>query len=358
MPRESVLTDVQTADLEIEHFIFHVIHPDQPDAPVTFLDEVVLTGEQKEFFTDRLRNAASGSQYLFMPDAVSLKEKCQQLLTDRDAFIEISRQITQDFAGHHTGNTANGVLVIAIVKTLVANNQHIRLVFLVKLDHKDVYQYTLEQQAGGQRAVMHKIANSLVEDKAAVQKSALIDVSDVFAWDVLAAERRPKPDGEIWGFYKAFLGVQLREDASTLTRKTLSVVRKWARGLNETDMPEGEDVNTYKNRAIRFLEDSDQFDTERFLDLVVRDEVNAERKLRVKQSLGEQLAEAGIAGQTFRPQPNSLLKKAKRMVYETVEGVRIQFEGSREEKGITIRPVNGGTVIEIRTARVTTKDEG
>lgn len=358
MRRESVLTDMQTAQLEIEHFIFHVIHTDQPDAPVTFLDEVLLTEEQKEFFTERLRNAAAGSQYQFMPDAVSLKEKCEQLLADPNSFIETSRQITQDFSGHHTGNTANGVLVIAIVKTLVADNQPARLVFLVKLDHKDVYQYTLEQQAGGQRAVIHKIANSLVEDKAAVQKSALIDVSDVFAWDVLAAERRPKPDGEIWDYFKAFLGVRLREDASTLTRRIFSVVRKWARSLSEADMPEGEDVNTYKNRAIRFLEDSDQFDTERFLDLVVRDDVDAERKIRVKQSLRDHLAEAGIAGQAFRPQPNSLSKRAKKMVYETIEGVTIQFEGSLEEKGITIRSVDGSKVIEIRTARVTSKDAG
>lgn len=357
MSKESVLTNMQAAHLEIEHFIFHVIHPDQED-PVTFLDEVVLTDEQKTFFTERLRNAATGSQYQFMPDAVSLKEKCQQLIADLDCFIEVSRQITRSFAGHHTGNTANGVFVVAIAKTLVADNQPIRLVFLVKLDHKEVYQYVLEQLAGGQRAVMHKIANSLVEDKTAVQKSALIDVSDAFAWDVLASERRPKPDGEIWDYFKEFLGVRLREDASILTRKTLAVVRKWARGLGATDVPDGEDVNTYKSRAIRFLEDNDQFDTDRFLDTVVRDEIDVERKTRVKQSLRDQLAEAGVAGQTFRPQPNSLPKKAKRMVYETMEGVTIQFEGSREEKGITIRTADGGKIIEIRTARVTTKDEG
>lgn len=354
--RESVLSRSQLDNLVIEQFIFHVILPERRDNPVEPLNEVVLTDSQRIFFTDRLREAAYGTQFVFREDAAHLKDNCQQLLTIPTDYVAISRRIAEDFAGRHRGNMSPGVFVISIAQTLYAENQPVRLVFLAKLDHKLVYRYFLEEVNGGTRARMEEITNTLVEDKSAMQKSALVDVSDTFLWDALSWERQGKPDGDLTDYFRGFLGVRLRETASELTRRTVSAVKQWATAVPQGELTPGEDAQSLRLRAVQYMKDRDTFDTDEFLRTVVRDE-NEPRKARLCASLRETLANHGIAGQTFRPQHNSLPKKAQRLVYETIEGVKIELSRPKEDCGVAIEQNNGGTTITIRTTRLSVKDE-
>ena len=130
-PIEGVLNQAQRESLEIAEFIFHII---QPDEDVIFMDEVSLQAKQKSFFLDRLRDIAEGTQFIFKTDSVHLKEKCEQLVDHPSRFVELSRQITNDFAERHKGQMSAGVFVVAIVKYLAAPNDWKKLVFLVKMD--------------------------------------------------------------------------------------------------------------------------------------------------------------------------------------------------------------------------------
>ncbi|HTN30629.1 MAG TPA: hypothetical protein VL178_07315, partial [Pseudomonas sp.] len=65
VPLDGVLSQAQRESLEIVSFIFHIIEPDgDADEDVVFLDEVQLQNKQKEFFLDRLREIAEGTQYV------------------------------------------------------------------------------------------------------------------------------------------------------------------------------------------------------------------------------------------------------------------------------------------------------
>lgn len=88
---------------------------------------------------------------------------------------------------------------------------------------------------------------------------------------------------------------------------------------------------------------------------MVRDE-DAERKAVLMGSLREALAETGVAGQQFRPQPGSLRTRERKQIYQTLEGVTISFEGSAEAVGMAIEQLgNGRARVTIETNRLDAK---
>lgn len=353
-PLESVLGQAQRDSLEIHNLIFHIIDPDiEEDDHVLFLDEVELQEKQKAFFLDRLRDIAEGTQYIFVPDAVHLKDKCVQLLDDTQDFNEISRQITRDFAGRHQEQMSGGVFVLAVVKFLATAHQSRKLILLVKMDKRPSFSYKYEVRNGRNVAVMEEVPNALSETKIAVQKSAVIDITDHFAWDVLAYDRVKKP--LLGDYFKAFLGVTARQQDSEWTRIAHATVKKWAGRLLPDAMPEGEDLFSYTGRAYNYLNDHAQFDTDAFVDAVIKDQDQV-RKENLVQQLKDELAQAGVAGQQFVPRPGSIPKKQSKQVYQTAEGVTIAFEGDKDTVGLRIdaKP-DGGKIITIETNQLNIK---
>lgn len=354
-PLESVLSQAHRDSLEIVDFIFHIIDPEaEEEHEVIYLDEVHLQDRQKAFFLERLRESAEGTQYVFKPDAVHLKEKCQQIVAESSRFIELSRQVTRLFSSYHEGQMSAGVVVVSTVRYLKSANNWQKLVFLIKMDKRPSFSYSYTERDGRRVAEMIEIENSLNETKAAIQKSALIDVSNEFAWDVLAFDRVKKP--LIGDYYKGFLGVTERQQDSVLTKTTLSTVKKWAKRLTAEQMPPGEDALGYVGRALNYLKDHDAFDTDEYLNAVVRDE-DAQRKAELIGLLREQLATAGVAGQQFRPRPDSLPGKDKKQIYQTAEGITITFEGDKTVVGLSIQNIaNNRKRITIETGNIVIKD--
>jgi hypothetical protein len=105
-------------------------------------------------------------------------------------------------------------------------------------------------------------------------------------------------------------------------------------------MPDNEDALGYIGRAFNYLVDHDTFVTDDFVNAVVRDN-NPDHKGTLTSKLKAELAEAGISGQTFRPQAGSILKKDKKQVYKTEEGVIITFEGDKATVGLSTKDLGG-----------------
>jgi hypothetical protein len=221
------------------------------------------------------------------------------------------------------------------------------------MDKQPTFTYSYEERDGRRIAVVNEVPNSLNENKSAVQKSALIDAAGQFAWNVLAFDRVKKPD--LSDYFRGFLGVTERQQESVLTRAAHAGVRKWVKQLPVDKLPLGEDLNTFLGRSLNYLNDHDTFDTDDYLNAVVRDK-EAARKAELIQSLRDALAEAGVAGQQFRPQPGSLRDRDRKQVYKTLEGVTISFEGPQEAVGMNIEQLGEGRVrITIETNRLEPK---
>ena len=166
MARESVLSMADKEAIKIEKLIFHIILT--KDVKPVFLEELIITDEQQKFFKDRLADAAQGRQYIFSEDNPPIQDLAKQIVSASDEdFLKISKDITDRFKTTHTKNTNDGVFIISI-----ATIKSRKLLFLIKLDHKKVYEYKLK----GSKALLEEVKNTFSEDKTAIQKVALIDI--------------------------------------------------------------------------------------------------------------------------------------------------------------------------------------
>lgn len=364
MAKESQLSERELASLRLTRFIFHVWNPNNEAQKLRCLDtELTMDGgDTQAFFEARLRDAAKGTQFVFSGTHLPVKNLCQRVIDDSSSFVAVSKELTEAFTSHHRGRRmAAGVIIIAMAQVEVQDA--IRpLVFILKVDHKPAMTYTLATgQSGDTTASMQHILDALVEDKAAVQRSAIVDVSPHYAWDVLAAERNEGAAPELREFFKAFLGVEPREDASVLTRRTVTAVSTWAKGLAEEDRPEDEPWRRYRERATQYMRVHTEFETEAFLEMVVRDE-DANRKARASHSLREHLREQGIAGQRFAAKPGSLHASVRKTKLVTFEGVTVTYEGDRWAARLEVidDPQNGAGAkqIVIRTQHIEERDGG
>ena len=343
MARESVLTAADKDAIKIEKLIFHIILKDQV-API-FLDKVIITENQQKFFKARLGDAAQGRQHDFVPNSLLRQKAVDILSADDDNFVRISKEIANQFKLAHTNNTSDGVFIIS-----VASIGERKLLFLVKLDHKTIYQYKLE----GTKALLEEVKNTFSEDKSAIQKVALIDTSDRVVWDVLTTDRRARGSNNyITNYFRTFLGVNPRETDSDLTKKVLNVARKWA-AQNKGSIDPKQEASMYKNRAKGYLLNHDTFDTDEFVEAVIQDP-DTNRRATLKESFYRFLQDEGIAGQTFTPKSSAIPTSVTRNIRKTAEGVKIEWDGLPKDHGVYIpntKNANGLYEIRIRTSNI------
>lgn len=323
MKRESVLTEAERESITIEKLIFHIIIEDELN-PV-FLDEVFLEDSQKIFFKNRLKEASQGSQFLFTDKTTSVVYKeCKAIVSNLgDNFLQSSRNLTALFKSQHKKNMSDGVFVVALVSV----SSERKMVFLIKLDHKLVYRYKVD----GKKATLEEIKNTFIEDKKAIQKVALIDMSDHYAWDLLATER--DVDG-IRKYFKDFLQVVEKDDAYSLTEKARNIARSWA-SINSDLTNVNENPSSYKNRAINYLSCHAAFNSDEFVDYVIYDE-DLEKRERAKSSFKEFMEIKGLYGQIFKPSSKALAAAKRKNIGKTAEGITLQWEGDSKSVNMYI----------------------
>ncbi|GEP97669.1 nucleoid-associated protein [Chitinophaga cymbidii] len=348
MKKESGLSDSEKESFHIEKFIFHIIfaHEHVP----TYLEEVSLTSEQEEFFKKRFGEISEGTQFVFKDKENSILYKnCKAIHDDPDAnFIAMSKLITSLFRQHHKKTANDGVFITALVS--MKNAQ--KLVFLLKLDHRIVYQYKTTRN----RALLEEIKNTFIEDKKAIQKAALVDISDHYKWDVLAKDRSavsmPKP---ITDYFYNFLEVIERETPGRLTELAVKFTNSWAVQSN-AELDPNQDPASYKSRAINYLMAADKFKTTDFINAVINsDDPDDERRERLRKSFRDFLGEKGLSGQTFVPFKDSLTTARKKNVRLTAEGIKIEWMGDPAESNLTISPQkdkDGFFNITIKTTKI------
>ncbi|HPQ25071.1 MAG TPA: nucleoid-associated protein [Gammaproteobacteria bacterium] len=334
MPKESVLTPAEKASIQIRYFIFHILIAGNENP--TTLSEVELTDEQRQFFCDRLAQAAEGTQFVFSDRAASTPQRCERMLQNpADNFVDESIGLAQDFLNHHRRNMSDGVFIVALVD-IQRGAEQIPLISLIKIDHTRVLEYQTQETATGLVAKLHEVINTFVEDKKALQKVALLDHGQSYGWDVLASDRN-SPD-KISEYFRKFLSVTEREHDSHWTREAVRAVTAWA---FENEGALSDDASGYKHRAITYMDTHAVFETDGFIDMVLN-EGDPQRRAQLHASLHDGLAHRGIAGQTFSPKPGSLTKTAKRNKWVTVEGVTVEWEGDADAAGVAFEELDGG----------------
>lgn len=373
MNSQNVLTTTSNATLtqsvkdsiQIEKFIYHIIRKDAegPD----YNDEVELDKEQKIFFEERIKHACDGTKFIFTdPDENTCKADCTELLEDPTTnFIPISKEMTKRFFEAHNRAMNDGVFIVSIVSVLI-NDIRKNLLSFLKVDYSTVFQQKVTKTDGKKVVHLQRIMDSLADSPKALQKWAVIDPTNLFAWDALASQRyttgeKKDSNRAVSLYFKNFLQVTVQETSSFLTRSAVTETHKWSFSLD--NLPQDIPRSDFKARAIHYFENTDEFDTDKFVDQVlgsyITDEMD-EDELVTRLELREQhealfrqkLAEVGIAGQKFKSRPGSIPKTTKLNTWRTKTGVEIKFQGTQQQNNINVVRDGKQNIITIKTSQL------
>ncbi len=317
------------SNLQIEQFVFHIIIKEEHTP--RYLDDVPLTQSQSDFFKEQFRLAAKRShEYEFTDRETSLTYQMIDELVTRpiERFIPISKNLTGSFHSQHRGNVNDGIFIIALVRLPETG----KLLFLIKMDHEEVLDYELRNiDHNVTTAILREVTNPIVQSKEAIQKVAIIDVSERYPWDILANDRATGSRPEVSNYFADFLQMKPMETEEKLMNKTVDATRDWA-GINKAELQQL--PGKIKEKAVTFMEHRPVFEADSFVEEILAEEP-AERQEMLKSSLVNFLDQEGIANLTYSPNYDGLDNKPSKLL--TSENVELRWKGSMESNFIEIK---------------------
>jgi serine/threonine protein kinase len=184
-----------------------------------YTDEVFLSCDQKQFFTEKVIGCAIGTEHLFADRNNSQTPTlCKEIISNPTSnFVAHSRKIAEHFLTSRADNEPSAILIITRV-TMHIDTVTKSFIAILKVD----YTKALQQVSGKKNTKILKIQgiiDSLLENEAVIQNRVLIDVENAFKWDVLALERatagqNKAPPLAKANYFKEFSSVLPRENDS------------------------------------------------------------------------------------------------------------------------------------------------
>lgn len=336
----------------LHKFIYHILITEEEE--VDYLSAVTLNQEQKTFFQDMIAESSRGTKYKFLDvEHAPLYAQCESLvmnLNDDDLFIATSKSIAHSFKAMHDKRMADGIVVVTTF-SMEVNLQPHNFIAILKLDYKPVLR-PLRDEKNPDHVTFQEITDSLLEEKAAIQKRAIIDVGESFNWDVIAVERNKTAaeqdtDVAIGSHFKRFLSVTLLENNSTVTRKVILHASKWSSRHAEL-VP-----SDIKARVVNYIEahNDQNILMDNIRDLICHHN-DVDTGNRLTESFNNYMDEVELSGVQFTSKANSIPKSEKRTKIKTNKNVTVEWHGEMENAGITREYVDGQTIFTIVAANV------
>lgn len=198
----------------VERIIFHIIGPDLKAPKI--LTEVEDPSTHSEFFIARLTETSKGTRYNFNP-ASGVKAQIQQALHSPHAFVDCSQILAERFQALYESDKR---LIPGVLMLLQIKNAHETYAAIIKYDDIKVISYkTHETKDGKTKPILDHILNTFVQDKKALQKSALIKIDGELG-HLICIDRSGK-NGDITEKFKSFLDIKRKFTHETLTDRLL-----------------------------------------------------------------------------------------------------------------------------------------
>lgn len=346
--RASVLSEEQRHELHVENFIYHIIKKGENEPE--FLDEVQLANDrQRDFFRKIIAETGEGTQYIFINDTSHFQTHCYNIISDPEVnFVQESRNLAQEFLSRHTGGSmSDGVLIVAHV-TIPINTERKSFLALIKLDYTPVMRQHRRISGTENIVQLEEVLEALSEQKASVQKRALVDINNNFDWNVLAVERKKSgalldTEDAITDYFKNFMGIKLRENDSSLTKRIVVECHRWAKMYNGDK--DGKTPADIRHNVISFMDTYEdiQLDYEDFRDSICSHSSPEESK-KMKNDFDSFMSENGLRGISFSPKPKSIAGKSRKGIWETDTGIQIIWDGLRSSRELKKEILPDGAV--------------
>ena len=208
----SFFTDAEASSLRIARMSLHIVSDDE------FRPEPELVIEQDDFLLDRIRDVAPASVYRF--DEVSAtRDTIEAIATRKVGFEEGAQTLAREFCRFHQGNTRDGAF---FVFELGIDDESVRLYALMKYDYGQALELIEQEGAAGLR----RIVEAFVDDKSAIQKSALVRVVNGSAEaSISTRDRMGRPAPQLTEYFIRYLQAVRDRTDSELTTAVKEVVR-------------------------------------------------------------------------------------------------------------------------------------
>ncbi|RXH35243.1 hypothetical protein XH84_05770 [Bradyrhizobium nanningense] len=338
--------------LSIQRMIFHVVGPSDDDFQL--MDEIDASGFES-FFLARIRETNIGNRFNFIGPDAGVCPSLRSIAESATKFVQRTKQLTESFqSGHKSAPmSSRGAFIVAQLGGL-----EVPAFALIKFDDQTVLRYQqTRKEDGSVRAKVTEVDNTFIEDRKAMQKSALIVLNENQDGGELAVYDRVNKCN-VSEYFKTFLGVRRLYTptdatgrfvdalhASVIRFKSLmpdAVKRNWRKNLHdavqarETIEP-GEDLNVFGSQVFGAFWQDKNF------------RKHVDRSLHQKRISGEVIE---IDKERVKPPPMRRLK--------TRENVLIIYPKQLDDAGDSLVKVekqpDGSATITIRTSGIEDDD--
>lgn len=333
------LTDGERQSLRIARMILHVVGEDP------FVEEPARAVEHAEFFLERILSTDIAAVYSFS-DTSGARANLEQMALGDLAFEAGAQALSRDFSRLHGGAARDGAFFIFELHT---DDPDTRLYSLIKYDYREA----IEQIEADEGNHLRRIVHAFVDDKKAIQKSALVRVVNGQADAAISAHDRSKAAPVIADYFVRFLEVERSRSDEELSRDVRDAVRKTLQE-SATDLPD-RDVARAFHVAVATLRDRQQIDEAAITDAVLAaaghpQDPDTQEALRLRTH--RHVRTAKLTGVEFRPDRNVFRRPPLRKL-RTTEGVTLTYPAEINAVTVQRNPrAEGGEVITITTDQI------
>lgn len=337
----SFFTDAERRSLRIGAMILHVVSGEEE-----FVAESERPVEHEGFFIPRILDTDVSAAYSFN-EASNTKASLERIARGQDSFETGAQELSRQFAlWHRSAAVVDGAFFIF---SLTLDDPNTRIFSLIKYDYRDVIEQTEEEGEPRLRRIVH----AFIDDKKAIQKSALVRISNGEAEILISAHDRVRQAPEIAEYFASYLDVTRSRNDDELNRAVVEVITKTLK--ESKDVLPQQDVAQALRHAKAVLRDRQQIDEAAIEEAVMAAAGNpAEETTRatLQKRTEKEIRRAKLTGLAFRPDPQILRHPPLRRL-KTIEGVTITYPD--ESAVVTVQRganPNGGATITIQTDRI------
>lgn len=334
----SFFSDEEIDSLKITRMILHVVGTKNFEA----LPERGL--EEEAFFIGKIVDMAAAPVFMFKAVSTTRNE-IEGIATGATPFVIGAQGLAASFNRAHVVGSADGVLLMF---ELSVKDPSVKIYSLIKYDYK----LALEQNDGAPGNKLRRIVNALVDEKKAIQKTALVRVVNGVADKKVSATDRTKHGVDLADYFTDFLSVTRDVSDTELSELTRKVLKGALQACIEY-LP-GKNVAKALKKAQANLGTRPLIDEDAIVEAVmlahpeddkIAGRLEKETRTRVRKSKLHELS--------FKPDRKILRQPYMRKIV-TTEGVTILFPDRAENPNVRVVELEGGKVqIIVDTDRVT-----
>lgn len=319
----SVADVIDTDTITIERMIFHIVGAQLTAADL--LEEIADVTPYEDFFAERLRSAFRGAAYRFKV-ASTMRDKVKEALDSADRFVPVSHVLAARFQELYLIDKR---LSPGAVMFFLFRRGDDRFAAVLKFDDTRVIAYRTEVRAGRKHAVLQDLMNTFVQERAAMQKSAVIKIEE--EGGQLLCTDRSGHHGDLTDRFRDFLDARREMTHADMTKRLFDAIMNTGRACAD-ELPR-EVRSQLRGRARQALERMGGYNPEQRAELVhaVFGALDADSKVHEKFSSA--LKAAKIRDEPIRFDTTNLPVGARR-IKETTEGVMVVYKLEDVESGV------------------------